>query len=115
MPTTSVTVTRDSYTVIASPEFGTGAPINVTVLLPMLPFRVANVDRVELLTASSAPTVPADPSKPVDASIVLENSTVPNAMNAMSGINVRSGENLYARWLGHHEYKNASDLFVVIL
>ena len=100
MASTSYTLSRTAYTSVAS------ADDVVSVKLPQIPFRVGRLDRVELILATAAPTVPDPVSAPHRDSIVLENS--PEQFGVLANVTVPTGEALYARWLGEYSYEDES-------
>ena len=99
------TLTRGAYTSIAS------ADDTVNVQLPVVPFRLGNVDSVELITAISAPTVPTDLGAPRPEATVLESS--PDQFVTVTNWTIPTGESLWARWIGRKNYAAATDLYVV--
>ena len=99
------TLTRSAYTEIAD------AGDTVNVQLPIAPYRLGNVDRLELILATSTPTVPSNESTPHRLGTIMENTN--EQFTIITQLTVPAGEKLYARWLGITEYAAASDLYVV--
>ena len=113
MASTPVTLTRTAYTQVAA------AADVVSVSLPELPFRVGRGDAVELISVAAAnvptgtdiPEVGAALRSATLASVVLQNSK--DQFAVITNFTVPTGETLYGRWLGLHEYAAADDLYVV--
>ena len=105
----STSLTRTAYTAIASG----GDTVNVQ--LPIHPYRTQTADAVELITATSTPTVPSDIASPHRDATVLVNQR--DQFVAVTQLTVDSADTLYARWLGQHTYPDESgadsDLYVV--
>ena len=107
MANTSISLSRTAYTEVAD------AADTVTVTLPNPPQRSQNRDTVELISATSSPTVPTEGAHR-DA-VILDNFRF--GFLALTNYTVPTGEKLYARWLSEHPYDdeagNDSDLYVV--
>ena len=99
------TLTMDAYTEIAD----SGDTVNLQ--LPVPPFRLGHVDRVELILATSTPTVPTNNLEPRREATIMENTV--EQFTTVTQLTVPAGEKLYARWLGHFSYGDGSDLYVV--
>ena len=107
MANASVTLTRTAYAEVANDGD------TVSVSLPEIPYRKGLFDRVELIASSTAITgndIP-DVGVPHEDAIVLENA--PEQFAVITNYTVLSGEKLYGRWLGQHDYDAATDLRVI--
>ena len=105
------TLTRDSYTVVADTDkepFVTQLGFGI-VSLPQQPIRMANKDMVELHIGTSAPDLPANLDEPARDSVVLYWPFYPIITNIRL-----VDENVYARWLGQHDYDDPEDLYVLV-
>ena len=91
MASTKKTLTRTAYT-----SLGSGATVNVA--LPKLTERADSFDRVELVIATSSPTVPTPNTALHELALVMENSR--DGIGLLTGITVGASDTLYARWVG---------------
>ena len=105
MANVAYTLTRSAYTEIAD------AGDTVNLQLPHPPYRLGNVDRLEVILATSTPTVPSNEDDPHRLGVIMENTN--EQFTIITQLTVPAGEKLYARWLGTTEYDDASDLYVV--
>lgn len=105
MANTKYVITRDSYTALIA-----GAA-TINVALPTTPYRVGRGDIVELIIATSEPTVPSNTSAPNELGVYLVNLV--DHVSVIANLAVADGETLYARWMGLYDYGAADDLYVV--
>ena len=94
-------LTRDAYAVLATDT-------TVSVQLPTPPYREGFADQVELIAATTIPTVPSPESAPHEDGVILENTRY--GITTVTNWTVPSSETLYGRWLGTKELADANDL-----
>ena len=110
MAHTKHTLTRTAYTRIAEGDE------TVNIQLPVPPYRSGRADRAEVISVAGSaltdtPTVPTDISAANEVATVLENTRY--GFVAATQFTVDSADQLWARWLGTHDYTDAADLYVV--